>query len=177
MKIDLNNTQPHRRRLALSASIGGMNALILLSVALFVAACSAAGAPPDDETPSPTPTESPATSPQPEPATPTPATPQPSVPAGGEVPQEIMGELLAEVASQTGVEVGELTIERAQQVTWPDGSLGCPEPDMMYTQALVPGYWVVIKAGDETFDFRMSETGVPRLCPEGQGNPPLEQDY
>jgi hypothetical protein len=30
---------------------------------------------------------------------------------------------------------------------WNDGSLGCPEPGMMYTQALVNGYWLIIEAG------------------------------
>jgi hypothetical protein len=37
-------------------------------------------------------------------------------------------------------------VVQAEAVTWPDGALGCPEPGIVYTQALVPGYWVVVEA-------------------------------
>jgi hypothetical protein len=87
------------------------------------------------------------------------------------VPQEILDQLLDEAASLAGVPRDQLTIERAEAVTWGDGSLGCPEPGMMYTQVLVDGYWVVIRAGDRTFDFRGSGTSY-RLCPPGRGVPP-----
>jgi hypothetical protein len=72
------------------------------------------------------------------------------------------------------VSVDQVTIVRAQAVTWNDGSLGCPEPDQMYTQALVPGFWLVLKAGEQEFDFRAAQSGTVRLCPAGQGQPPLE---
>ena len=71
----------------------------------------------------------------------------------------------------SAVPVTELTVARAEAVTWPDGSLGCPEPGMMYTQVLVDGYWVVIRAGDETYDFRGTGTTF-RLCPPGRSQSP-----
>jgi hypothetical protein len=89
----------------------------------------------------------------------------------GDVPQEILDLILDEAASLAGMPREQLTVERAEAVTWGDGSLGCPEPGMMYTQVLVDGYWVVIRAGDQTFDFRGSGTSY-RLCPPGRGVPP-----
>jgi hypothetical protein len=56
---------------------------------------------------------------------------------------------------------------------WNDGSLGCPEPGNMYTEALVNGYWVIIKARGQTYDFRADSRGSFILCPPGQGLPPL----
>src|SRR5438105_6235108 len=57
--------------------------------------------------------------------------------------------------------------DRAESVVWNDGSLGCPEPEMMYTQALVNGYWVVIDASGQNYDFRVDNRGNFRLCPPG----------
>ncbi len=66
-----------------------------------------------------------------------------------------------------------LTLVRAQAVTWSDGSLGCPEPGMSYTQALVEGYWIVLDAGDQTLDYRASASGAFKLCPDSMGVPPV----
>ena len=41
-------------------------------------------------------------------------------------------------------------VKSARKVTWSDGSMGCPQPGMFYTQALVPGYLLVVSDdGDE----------------------------
>jgi hypothetical protein len=63
-----------------------------------------------------------------------------------------------------------MVVIRDQAVTWSDGSLGCPQPGVFYTQALVPGYWVVLQVGDQEYDYRASERGHFVLC-EGGGLP------
>ena len=87
--------------------------------------------------------------------------------------QVILEPILKEAAALAKVSREQLVIVRAESVVWGDGSLGCPEPDMAYTQALVNGYWVVIKAAEHTYDFRVGSGGSFRLCPEGMGHPPL----
>lgn len=72
---------------------------------------------------------------------------------------------LADAARRTGIDVAALTVSSAERVTWLDGSLGCPEPDMMYTQALVSGYRIRIEAGGETLDYHAGTRGAPLLCP------------
>ena len=101
-------------------------------------------------------------------------TPIEKSPMKGEVPQEILGPILDEAAARAHVPREQLVIVRAESVVWNDGSLGCPEPGMMYTQALVNGYWVVIKVGDQTHDFRVGRSGSFILCPPGQGHPPTQ---
>ncbi|WP_418605475.1 hypothetical protein [Georgenia sp. SUBG003] len=49
-------------------------------------------------------------------------------------------------------------------MTWNDGSLGCPEPGTVYTQALVDGYHVVLEAGGERYDYRVGGAADVRLC-------------
>ncbi len=91
----------------------------------------------------------------------------------GAVPKEILEPVLNKAAELAKVSREQLTIMRAEPAVWNDGSLGCPEPGMQYTQALVNGYWVVIKAGGRTYDFRLGRGGSFQLCPEGRGHPPL----
>jgi hypothetical protein len=86
----------------------------------------------------------------------------------GQVPPALMSQVLAHAESHTGQAADTMTIVQAEAVTWPDGSLGCPEPGMQYTQALVPGYWIEIAVGGETLDYRLSERGGMKLC-EGEG--------
>jgi hypothetical protein len=95
-------------------------------------------------------------------------------PVRGEVPQAMLESILKEAAALAKVDRREIKIVRAESVVWSDGSLGCPEPGMMYTQALVNGYWVVIEAGGQKYDFRVGRDGSFRLCPPGRGQPPSQ---
>ena len=89
-----------------------------------------------------------------------------------QVPEAILGPILNEAAKLANVPPQQLVIVRAEAVVWNDGSLGCPEPGMEYAQALVNGYWVVIKATGKVYDFRTGRDGSFRLCPQGRGRPP-----
>jgi len=95
-------------------------------------------------------------------------------PMKGQVPQAILDPILKKAAALAEVALDQLVIVRAESVVWNDGSLGCPEPGMMYTQALVNGYWIVIEAAGQTYDFRVGSGGSFRLCPAGQGHPPSQ---
>lgn len=92
-------------------------------------------------------------------------------PTIGEIPAEIMQALNADARDRAGQPNATITLVRAEAVQWPDGSLGCPQPDMMYTQAIVPGYWVVMELDGESFDYRVSERGNFVLCENG--TPPI----
>ena len=96
---------------------------------------------------------------------------QPTLP-GGEVPGDLLESIIADAAERAGVEPGEIQVLAAEAVTWNDGSIGCPEPGMMYTQALVPGYRVLLGAGGEELAFHATESGDFRFCADPQ--PPLE---
>ena len=90
----------------------------------------------------------------------------------GEVPTDLLESIVAEAAERAGVEPAEIQVVAAEAVTWNDGSIGCPEPGMMYTQALVPGYRVLLEAGGDELAFHATESGEFRFCADPQ--PPLE---
>ena len=60
---------------------------------------------------------------------------------------EVALELLAAnyLAGKLGVGANELTLVKSNATEWSDGSLGCPQPGMAYTQAIVPGYEITFE--------------------------------
>jgi len=68
------------------------------------------------------------------------------------------------------------TLVRAENVTWPDGSLGCPMPGRMYTMALVPGYRIRIQSGAALLDYHSGQRGRPFVCPPERAVEPLTDD-
>jgi hypothetical protein len=101
-------------------------------------------------------------------------------PVTGETPEDVLSPIIADVAERTGAEPAEIEVLRSQSITWNDGSLSCPKPGMVYTQALVEGYWVVLSYQGQEFDYRVNERGVFFLCEKptlpglgvpGGGNP------
>ncbi len=78
----------------------------------------------------------------------------------------------ADAAQRSGLAPAQLQLVLTESVTWPNGSLGCPRPGMLYTDALVPGYRVKLKVGKEVWDYHASERGGVVLCPPGQSQEP-----
>lgn len=91
----------------------------------------------------------------------------------GDTPTSILDPILADAAERTGVPLTALVVVRSQFVEWPDGSLGCPEPGMLYPQVITAGYWVQIDAAGELLDYRAGDSGLFRLCETpSKGVPP-----
>lgn len=82
------------------------------------------------------------------------------------VPTPVMDAVRAALRA-AGV-AGEPTVVRSTAVTWPDGSLGCPEPGKSYTQALVPGHEVIVEVGGVTYDVHAGR-GVAVVCTRPHG--------
>jgi hypothetical protein len=71
-------------------------------------------------------------------------------------------ERLADPAAAIGV-------VSVNEVEWPDGSLGCPQPDMAYTQVVVNGSKIVLSHGGIRYDYHQGGGGDPFYCPPGTG--------
>jgi hypothetical protein len=90
-------------------------------------------------------------------------------PITGEVPADILASVRAQLAGKVGqAAADQATVEVAQAVTWPDGSLGCPQPGMFYTQMVVKGYQVVLVVDGKKYDYRIGAGGKPSLCENGR---------
>ena len=88
-------------------------------------------------------------------------------PVTGEVSAGLMDAILKDLAGRTGVAVEDISVIQAQSIVWNDGSLGCPQPGMSYTQSIVPGYWVVLDVDGVQYDYRETTRGYFSLCEAG----------
>ena len=71
---------------------------------------------------------------------------------------------IADLARDTGVAPDDIEVVVNEPVTWRDGSLGCPKPGMMYTQALVDGYRIVLRAAGEEVAYHGANGQAPFRC-------------
>ena len=79
----------------------------------------------------------------------------------------------ADAARRTGETADSLQLIGAESVTWSDGSLGCPQPGMAYTQALVPGYRVRLRGLAGDLDYHASTRGALVMCPPDRAVEPV----
>ena len=92
--------------------------------------------------------------------------PMPSVTTPSGVPATLSAARLDAIRSDLsgrGV-TGEVTVVSAESVTFSDGSLGCPQPGVSYTQAQVEGMRVVVEVAGQSYDYRFGRGDTPRLC-------------
>ncbi|TVR24309.1 MAG: hypothetical protein EA387_05825 [Nitriliruptor sp.] len=71
---------------------------------------------------------------------------------------------IADAAERTGAAASDIEVVEFALVTWPDGAIGCPEPGMVYTQALVEGYRLVLDADGTLLTYHGSTGADPFLC-------------
>jgi hypothetical protein len=124
---------------------------------------------------SPSATPAPAAEGQPPAGSPSPA------PSGGSAepsPQAGQGVALlarTDLAERLEIAPEAIAVRAVEAVTWPDASLGCPQPGGMYAQVLTPGYRVIVEAGERTYEYHTDETKTVVLCTEEgsvmQGSP------
>src|SRR5690625_3577636 len=70
-----------------------------------------------------------------------------------------------DLAERAAVNDSDITTVEARQVTWANGAVGCPEQGMMYPQALVDGYFILLRAADQDWPYHAGRTGRPFHCP------------
>jgi hypothetical protein len=103
------------------------------------------------------------TSPQPTPAPSSLPTPDELVPLESPVQtppaNPAVAAAIAHLAAELGLSPADVTILSVEEMQWPDSSLGCPQPGMMYAQVITPGYRVLLEANGETYAVHTDQKG------------------
>lgn len=106
-------------------------------------------------------------------ATTTTAPPTTTVP-----PTTTMGENLLkldvakrDLAEHLGIDVDDIEVVSQELVTWSDGSIGCPEPGMFYTQAMVDGYLIILSVDGTEYRYHGGGDNDPFRCDRDPLNP------
>jgi hypothetical protein len=76
----------------------------------------------------------------------------------------------AELATRLRIDQATIELVDAQEVTWPDTSLGCPQAGEMYAQMLVAGSKVILGINGRTriYVYHAGADGQPFLCPSSE---------
>jgi hypothetical protein len=140
-----------RARLAHRAARGRRGGILIVGfqLALLLGACAVGpGAPAPGSAPAPS----------------TAPSASPPSPGGVTVPPAVLDPLIDDVVTRTGAVKDSITVVEATAATWPTGALGCPTPGVMYTQAVVTGWQVILASGATRIDYRASGPGRFRVC-------------
>ena len=82
------------------------------------------------------------------------------------------------LATQLGVKAEDVKVVSSGQVDWPNGCLGVQKPGIMCTDAIVPGYQVMLEVNGKQYEVRTDLSGQQvvvwrRKAPAGRACPKL----
>ena len=120
---------------------------MLFILLLFLASCL-----PTSQAPLPveTPTQ---------PLTQAPTQPIPSPQDAPLLPPRAAQQAVGTLAAQLDIPPDQVTIAQIDEEDWPDGCLGLAADDEMCTEAIVPGFRVILNAGEVAHEFRTNRDG------------------
>ncbi|NJD51997.1 MAG: hypothetical protein FIB07_03935 [Candidatus Methanoperedens sp.] len=71
-----------------------------------------------------------------------------------------------DLSERLKIPVENIQLVKQEAVEWPDTSLGYPEKGMMYAQVITPGFKIILKAGDKSYEYHSDYKRIT-----GPGNP------
>ncbi|MGZ4680129.1 MAG: hypothetical protein ACXV98_04295 [Ilumatobacteraceae bacterium] len=78
--------------------------------------------------------------------------------------QGLVDQAIADLAKRLSVDAASISVVSADAMVWPDGSVGCPQPGMNYTQVTVDGALIVLSASGTTYRYHSGGSRAPFLC-------------
>ncbi len=84
------------------------------------------------------------------------------------VPETPVEQSIADLATELDIDPASIVVVSSENVTWRSGAIGCPEPDMSYTQALVDGFRIVLEVDGTQYVYHQGGDGAPFLCEDPQ---------
>ena len=87
------------------------------------------------------------------------------------MPRVVRRAVVADAARRFQVAESAVVLANAEQVTWGDGSLGCPQPGHSYPQMLVEGYCVTATTAAGRLLYHTDTRGNVATCAAPPGSP------
>ena len=85
--------------------------------------------------------------------------------AGGEgLVDQLVEKAVADLTERLSLERSAIEVLGFEQVSWPDASLGCPQPGMQYRQVPVDGYRILLGAQGREYAYHGDGRRGPFYC-------------
>jgi hypothetical protein len=78
--------------------------------------------------------------------------------------QPLVRVAVADLARRLDVAESDIVVISTEAVTWPDRSLGCPQPDMRYEQVPTDGALIVLSVDAALYRYHSGGSRPPFLC-------------
>ena len=69
-----------------------------------------------------------------------------------------------DLAQRLSISIDLINGVEAKAVIWSNSSLGCPQPDMFYTEVLTPGYLILLNANGQDYEYHAGKNSDIFLC-------------
>ncbi|QBX55436.1 hypothetical protein EXE58_08205 [Nocardioides seonyuensis] len=76
----------------------------------------------------------------------------------------VVRDAIADLAERQGVDASAISLVAREEVTWRDGSRGCAQPGMSYTQALIDGSRITLRLDGKDYEYHSGGSQPPSLC-------------
>lgn len=83
--------------------------------------------------------------------------------------QQIVQIAVGDLAKRLQIGAEKISVSSVETTIWPDGSLGCPKQGMMYTQALTPGFKLILEVEGKSYPYHTDENETVVFCGVGSG--------
>lgn len=77
---------------------------------------------------------------------------------------ELITAVARDLSRRTDLPLDELSFISAEAMTWPDTSLGCPDPDLLYAEVITEGYRVIMAGGQRLYVYHTDNNDNIVLC-------------
>lgn len=78
--------------------------------------------------------------------------------------QKLVDMAVKNLAMSEAIDPSEIEVLQASPVTWPDSSLGCPQPDRGYMQVLTDGSRIVLRVDGRVYNYHSGDNRAPFYC-------------
>jgi len=68
------------------------------------------------------------------------------------------------LARKFKISADQIHLSSVEAVTWPDASLGCPQPGILYAQVVTPGFQILLEAIGQAFTYHTDAKDRVILC-------------
>lgn len=86
--------------------------------------------------------------------------------------EEAFKESVKDLSKKIGAPTSDIAGVAQEDVTWPDSCLGCVKTGETCAQVLTPGYRIVLRVRDATYEYHTNRGDRVRLCNQSLLPPP-----
>jgi hypothetical protein len=78
--------------------------------------------------------------------------------------EKIVTQARDDLVKQLSLNADQIEVVDVSSVTWPDASLGCPQPGMVYAQVMVDGVLIRFRANNQVYEYHGGGGRPATLC-------------